>query len=261
MCGVAQPPSQRARRARPSGRGRGPRGQSASYLLVGVGRRALIGRCRPALSERCITSGRRAAAWTRLLPWRACSRALQVPPPCPQGRPRLPRPTCGFAQGTVVLPAGSLHVPRSARGIGTGYLPIAPLPRPSCLWDRPRYPRLTHGVAPSTLALPCGVAPGTPVLLAGSPQGTRPPPSSPSGSPRIIRLSPLPTGLPAGSPGCPRLACWPRGVVARIWCGSRLGKFGGWARRLEEPGVRRHRSSRRPAGRRVCCQGPGARGE
>lgn len=226
MCGVAQPPSQpacRARRARPSGRGRGPRGQSASYLLVGVGRRALIGRCRPALSERCITSGRRAAAWTRLFPWRACSRALQVPPPCPQGRPRLLRPTCGFAQGTVVLPAGSLHVPRSARGIDTGYLPIRTPPPPIPLVGSPR---LTHGVAPSTLALPCGVAPGTPVLPAGSPQGTRPPPSSPAGSPRIIRLSPLPTGLPAGSPGCPRLACWPRVVVARIWSGSRLGKFG-----------------------------------
>lgn len=185
---------------------------------------------------------------------------------------RYPRPARRVAPGYPALPAGLPRVPSSCprgrstyRALPVGStlvsFPFAPLPRPSCLWGRPRYPRLTHGVAQSTLALPCGVAPGTPVLPAGSPQGTRPPPSSPAGSPRIIRLSPLPTGLPAGSPGCPRLACWPRGVVARSWCGSRLGRFGGWARRLEDRGVRRHRSSRRPAGRRVCCQGPGARGE
>lgn len=138
---------------------------------MGVGRRALIGRCRPALSERCITSGRRAAAWTRLFPWRACSRALQVPPPCPQGRPRLPRPTCGFAQGTVVLPAGSLHVPCSARGIDPGYLPIrtppppillvgSPQVSPSYPRGRPEYPRSTLRGRPRYPCPACGVASG-----------------------------------------------------------------------------------------------------
>lgn len=127
--------------ARQGGRGRGPYNQSAFGLLMGGGRRTLVGRRRPAsppcraLSERCITSGRP----TR----RARGSLLARPHPGPSG--------------TYALPAVLFGTP--ARG------------------DAPRSPGPLRGVAPRT-PTPCparGVAPGhSPCPARGPLQHRRP---------------------------------------------------------------------------------------
>ena len=138
------------RRARQGGRGRGPYNQSAFGLLMGGGRRTLVGRRRPAsppcraLSERCITSGRP----TR----RARGSFLARPHPGPSG--------------TYALRAVLFGTP--ARG------------------DAPRSPGPLRGVAPHT-PTPCparGVAPGhSPCPARGPLQHRRP--AAPAGGGRL----------------------------------------------------------------------------
>lgn len=146
--------------------------------------------------------------------WRSRSGALQVPTPYPQGRPSLPCPTCGAAQGTIVLLAVSLHVPPTCSRGRLRLLAASrhcPRGRPR-LFPPPPFPRAVPGGSPRVLPRP-------------RPRGRR-------------RL--LPPHRPArGGPRGPRPACWAPGVVASIWCGSLLEKFRGWARRLER-GVRRN---------------------